>query len=423
MKTILVLFNRFGFLLLLLFFTNTVTIKAQENVKVYQVKQLQYDFKQLRKHYECSLANCYYYTGKNKIDLWFDSMYALIRPMNGMEFYQFITPIAEQLKDGHSYILPAQKDLELIAATQLVFPFDVKWTSDRLIITANYSSDTCIQIGSAIQAINGIAIDSILKQMIKHLPRDGNNLAYPHWLSTTYFRAYYGYFWGYPKSFQLTVILPNNHQLDKRVGAILKSQLNTLQVNLEPEFGIQTHIDTLNKTAVVKIKTWDNQLLKKSYHQDFKALTAEFMQQVCTSNITELVIDLRDNQGGDFHNGIFLLGYLVDQPFYYLKSISKRKRGSELTMQQVRRYNRFCRLNSVNSLHYSGHITVLVNGGSFSNSAIFCEALQRNREVQFIGSCGGNGKILSGVFDWRNEIKLHFTKIRVANANHQIITN
>jgi C-terminal processing protease CtpA/Prc len=143
--------------------------------------------------------------------------------------------------------------------------------------------------------------------------------------------------------------------------------------------------------AVLTIKTFDPDELQSLYRQDYKQVFDSVFTQIGRHQIRNLILDLRDNQGGDFPPGRALLSYLVLHPSRFLLG------GKE------------ARIIQPGAKHFKGRVFVLINGGSFSSTAIVCACLKRDRRAVgdrkavrdrralFIGEeTAGNPYIISG---------------------------
>jgi C-terminal processing protease CtpA/Prc len=158
--------------------------------------------------------------------------------------------------------------------------------------------------------------------------------------------------------------------------------------------GIVFQEEKEKNAAVLAIKTFDPDLLKSLYRQDYKRVFDSVFTQIGRHQIRNLILDLRDNQGGDFPPGRALLSYLVLHPSRFLLD------GKE------------ARIIQPGAKHFKGRVFVLMNGGSFSSTAIVCACLKRDRRALFIGEeTGGNPHIISGD---PVELILPRTKIKAA---------
>ena len=131
-------------------------------------------------------------------------------------------------------------------------------------------------------------------------------------------------------------------------------------------------------TAILTIKSFDNDLLNELYKQGFTVIDSVF-KRLRAHNTQNLLLDLRDNQGGDFETGRHLLSYLITSSSLYLTGSNESK------LLQPKENN------------FTGKLFVLINGGSFSNTGIVSACLERDRRATFIGEeSGGNKSIIYG---------------------------
>jgi hypothetical protein len=262
-------------------------------------------------------------------------------------------------------------------------PLTVYSSGNKLFVIMNCSSDSTINDGAEIKTINGIPAAEIMNQLMTRQIRDGNNETYPRWILNTYFRSYYGFTFGHPDSF--TVLFGTG--VTKSVNAISNDSIKYYRQKKYPDplngskdkQGIMLTINQVNKLADLTIKDFHDDALKNIYHQPFKKTIAAFFKTITESEVSTLIIDLRNNQGGDIENGEELLSYLLNKPFNILE------KGPSFGI-----------INPKETV-FTGKIYVLINGVSFSNSGIVSSCLQKNNRAIFIGEeTGGNRVTLNG---------------------------
>ncbi|MEO8088372.1 MAG: S41 family peptidase [Bacteroidota bacterium] len=392
-------------------------LQAQPAETQFSVTELQSDFTNLRSRYESNLANLYLYTPKQTLDNVFDSLYYNLKAMSAREFYSYITPLSSVIKDGHSNIFPGNEVTKAYNEHSKFFPFNIYWSENKLFITKNFSSDSSLHPGTEISAINGMLANKIMNYLLQRQVRDGNNDNYALWILNNYFREYYSYHFGHPEYFAMSVKSGDSIRKVK-VGAISKAVLaveKTKSGLLENSDAIEYfRHDSAANTAVFTIKTWDKANLKKEIDYVF--------QQIRQKHIDNLILDLRDNQGGNSQPAIHLLSYLLNQPFEYFTSVKSVAAHSEVTQTLKSEKWKMMGINHPQKTIYAGNLFVLINGGCFSNTGAFCLRLQFFKKGIFIGEeTGGNKVVFSGVFGLKEKIILPNTKIICDNANYQLI--
>ena len=139
---------------------------------------------------------------------------------------------------------------------------------------------------------------------------------------------------------------------------------------------------TINKqlnVATLCIRSFDNEILRSVYKQNFDGTIQKIFDQLYNAHCDNLILDVRNNQGGDFEPGKLLLSYLLRQAVKYLPGSKEAEIISP-------------RKNS-----FKGKLVVLINGGSFSSTAILCSYLDLTKRGVFIGDeTAGNKVMISG---------------------------
>ena len=407
-------------------------LEAQQDYlynQVFSKEQLQEDFLVLRSKYENSLTNLYLYQSKEQINSIFDSLYQHIEPMTERDFFNYVSPLMSIIKDGHSIILPSESTTEYHKKQSLFFPLKLYWDNKHLYLWENYSNDSSLKSGAEILSINGINADSIVGFLLNRQVRDGYNLTYPCWILNTYFRSYYNMSFGYPESYQLTIKSPDHHILKADLAGVRLDTLKNRQMywyELDPLLRNQRGIDFSMKgnTGILTLKTWDKKILKDRYHQHFETEIDHVFNDIQKNKITDLIIDLRDNQGGDSEHGDYLLGYLLDHDYQYFAGIEKLEYRNQTTEKIKSLSGPSCHVHHPKENSYKGKLYILINGGSFSNSGIFSSRLRFYQRGIFIGEeTGGNKTVLTGVFGLGGNTILPNTKLIAEKANHRILIN
>ncbi len=400
-----------------------LTLSAQPNLfgqtvdRKFSTSELQTDFKVLRNRYESNLANLYLYSSKQRLDKLFDSLYINIKPMTELEFYGYITPLSSVIKDGHSNIFVSEQATLQYNQQSKFFPFNIYWTDDKMFIIKNLSSDTTIHIGIEILSINGVSSKEVMTYLLTRQVRDGNNENYALWILNNYFREYYSYHFGHPDNYSLTIKTANSTEKKVIVTALSKQTISSNKATryLQATNATATffRIDSATNTAVFTIKTWDNKKLNKEI--DF------VFSQLQQNNIDNLILDLRDNQGGNFSPAIYLLAYLLNQPFQYFVEVKSLEENTDTTQVLKSRNRKMSGIQQPKKNPYKGKVYVLINGGCFSNTGSFCSRLEFYKRAVFIGEeTGGNKVVFSGVFGLKNKTVLPNTKIICDNSNYRI---
>lgn len=358
--------------------------------------------------------NLYLYSSREKFRHFFDSLsHSVNSSLNEFEFYKLITLTSSIVKDGHTLILPSNSFTAYHNANSKFLPFQVGLFQGNLYVKMNCTNSKLIEDGTIIDSINGTPANFITENLLNRQVRDGENSSYANWILDSYFREYYSYVFGHPNTFRIsckidnrsTVILANALTKD---SIYYYRQKNYMQFYSDSNInkGIYANYILPKHIVVLTIKDFHSEVLKNEYNQNFSAEIEKIIDDIIQNQVPNLVIDLRNNQGGDVENGVILLKYLISRPFKIVNGYQKLKNGNIIQGKGPS-----MGLHKPNKKRYHGQIYVLLNGGSFSNSVIFSSCLREYTNTIFVGTeSGGNPNVLAG---YAREFKLPNTKINV----------
>jgi C-terminal processing protease CtpA/Prc len=162
--------------------------------------------------------------------------------------------------------------------------------------------------------------------------------------------------------------------------------------------------DTLG-VALLTVKTFDNDLLKGSNQEKFKSTMRKAFYRMDTANVSNLIIDLRGNEGGDPMMEKIVLENILQEKYKISLELRAVKKG-HLESFEARTKSIWVPYFGLgnfkpNKNNYTGNVYVLVDGGSSSAAAEFAGIIRKHNRATFIGSeSGGNPVLLSGaLFD------------------------
>ncbi len=363
---------------------------------------LRRDLTFLKEKLQKNHPNLYLYTEKKQIDQLFDSLAASIRqPMTELEFYHHLTIISSIIKDGHTIILPPAKATAYHNANSQFLPYKIRVVQGRLFVEMVCTADKRIPEGAEIVSINQVAASDLLQQLMERQIRDGWNESYPRWILDQYFREYYSFHFGHPEIFDIQ-FRTGSEVKQSTIQALRKDSINYYRQAAYPGKsnekkqgqGIVYLENIESRLAWLQIKDFHQEVLRDEYKQDFRSEIRKAFQRVKESNLENLVLDLRDNQGGDIEYGVFLLSYLMPEDFSVVEGYHKVKNiDGELENTGGPSLGK----HHPAAGRFEGMLYVLINGGSFSNSGIVSATLRRHQRAIFVGEeTGGNNKVLAG---------------------------
>ena len=349
------------------------------------------------------------YASLEEINITLNQMKATLPDsMSAIQFYGHISPILSTIKDGHTMLLPPSVYLEKSNTDSLFLPLRMFNSGDKLYVELNYLPEDKIPNGSEIISINGVPAAVILNTMLNGMMRDGHNDAYARWALNWWFAEYFSYWYDHPAKYQIQFINPEGVLQNVIIDGATKEAYNeyrakrypnrsfTRTYDHKPGTAVVFTLDTIHSIVIMKIKDWDEAILKNTYHQKLRKTIDSCFDSIFLFHIQHLVIDIRDNQGGSLVNSKHVLSYLLNTSFdlvdnYYKVSNPALDAGNS---RYKKTSGENSKSNKIRKEIYTGKVYVLTNGGSFSNSGLFASTLKRNNRALFIGEETG-GSIYS----------------------------
>lgn len=465
--------RRIALLLLLLVFVQCSTIK-KDNAHLQQLipaKQLQKDVGFAHKKIQKLHPKLDYYISKEKLDYKFDSLKATInKALTPLEFYKKISPVVAAIRQGHSYVIPPQKEYtkkETKSFTQKgIGPFsqfDFTYYNEKLYVVKNKSYNKEILAGTEVVSINGIKPQELINEYYQYFSSDGFNTTFKKEMASKRLVSYFIIENGIKDSLQyvfkfndsvknITIKRFKLDSLDQKTKKVPQKKVvvdKTKQRILKKKKRIngfdktsKTFIRELNfisrdsNVALLKIRGFKGGHFRKFYKQSF----AEIRKR----NIKTLIIDIRNNGGGRLNEIIHLYSYLADSTYIFLKKSEVVSRASLFEGAYFNKGNAAVKIAKslfsplvygylfwtvhkdkdgkkyvnteakyhLNQKAYNGKLYVLINGGSFSASSILSSNLKGSKRATFVGEETG-GDYNGTVAGFMPIIELPHSKLNV----------
>jgi len=369
--------------------------------------------------------------------------------LSATEFYLILSRFTAKLKCGHtfaSYYNQKKEIQDSIFNLSDKVPFTFSLFKKQMILDKNLSEKK-LKAGSQIISINQIPVTSIIDSLLLYAKGDGSNdgkrLSDLALTGLGEFEAFDIYF---PLLFP-----PINATYELALKEIGTDTLQQVTVNcisrkerfnlMEKKYGKQlTTLDELwefkllnKKTAYLKLGTFVTYKMTLNWKKFLKTA----FDEIRSKNIPNLIIDIRDNEGGMDEVNLELAKHLASQPIAmmqrkelltyekvtddvrpYLKTWDKRFYNGEGKLVKLNngfytwKKERKSKLIKQNKNAFKGNVFLLVNEANSSATFFLTGTLQQNKRATIIGTeTGGNRKGTNGGF-------LFF--LRLPNSNLEI---
>jgi len=237
-----------------------------------------------------------------------DSLYTTFLPKvtatkSTIEYYRVLQNFYLYLRDGHTAIaLPASYRKEMSGR----LPLQIRWIEGKALVIENSSQkqgEKQIKTGDELTAVNGEALMNYIQKNVSpylhfSTPQDSIERIYRYEL----FDAKPG------DQCRLTFRTTDGKLVDQTfsfVDAESLTRLPLLQFSVLP-----------GNIGYLQLNSFGDEKIVQQFDSIFPAL----------SKTKALIIDVRNNGGGNGGNGFEILGYLTDQPFYTGKTMIRRYR-------------------------------------------------------------------------------------------------
>lgn len=389
---------------LLIFTLATTSLFAQ---KLSQ-GQLREDFGIFRKALEETHPGLCRFTTKHWFDSAFNSTLSNITDsQTQQEFYQRLAPLVAHIKCGHTKFFP-ESDVNLnrfhyFYDTTKLFPLKLFFTGNQVLIKGSYDKNLDQQWhGAELLKVNGEHIVAIEDRLMALIPADGNVISSKLLELNNYFPAWYANFINSPDSFWVDIRLKDG--TTSRIGlkpvslSAINQDFKAKQNKGNANFSLEFPYDNV---ALMKIRNF----YPLSPHDDFKKFLEQSFLQIKNKQTGNLIIDLRDNEGGMDRWGALLYSYLTDKKFRYYREL--RLSGIKYTTGPYLRKPRFfgvlkllvrkkdgkyywtkhknLNVQKPQQENYKGKVYVLINGNSYSVTAEFAAIAKSNQRALFFG--------------------------------------
>jgi hypothetical protein len=394
------------FILIFIFFTFPVSSLWSQPTLYTPIQQKQ-DFSVFRTALTEAHPGLFRYQSKKEVEEQFSSVeQQLNRNMTEEEFYRLLNPLIANIRCAHTKFHREGKPDDPYAFHQEgLFPLKLYFQNDRKVYVLNsFTDEKTVAPGSEVLRVNGQNIDEIEDLLFRQITADGHVTGSKYQELNQFFPGYYANFIGTADHFTIEYKEGGSEKTStqKLVAAVLseiipkeQSQDTVSPFHLSfPQPGI----------ALMKIDVF------VASEEEFESFLSTSFTELKNKNITHLILDLRDNEGGVDRFGAQLYSWLTDKPFRYYDHLSVasmppysfaryavlpeeldqlkafiKKQGNEYVFTQ--HPNLGMQQPEANS--FTGKLYMLQNGRSLSVTSEFAAVVRDNNRGIFIGEESG----------------------------------
>ena len=459
--------NKYFLCLLIFLLSSCASIEKynQQISKLHTPQELHEDIDLAYKKLKTLHPDLYWFISKDSLDQQFSILKNSIQqPLSSIDFYKKLAPVIASIKQGHTIVsTPLRKqtksEKKLLGKRDSPFkPFLFQKIDDKLFIKNNYGKDSTLTVGTEILSIENEPVEDLLASLQTLRTGDGYNKTFVPLIMTTYMGGYYVRTHAQKDSILITLKQSDSvyskylHAQYSKQGIAKKDTANTVTPKDKA-----TKIDKkLAKKERKKRKAWEYKYAYNKYTKEtgrvlkfmdnnsekptaylkiqsfspggYKEFYKEAFKKIDSAKSENLIIDLRNNLGGQTNSIDDLYSYLVAKDYVFLDKSKMTKRmsfvypsmhssswlintGTTVLYPLLVVYSGFkvkkldgnpyfsfkqTKPRKPKANNYKGKIYVLINGMSFSASSIISTHLKETKRATFVGEeTGGayNGTI------------------------------
>ncbi|MEN8251567.1 MAG: S41 family peptidase [Bacteroidota bacterium] len=350
--------------------------------KTYSLEDYQEDFNQMVKLLLKEHPQPYAFIDKDTFDKLVNKQYNKITETTSLaKFIWICQELVAAIKCGHCEVW--SKELYNVP-NSMVFPMNVIYVGKQLYIIDPKNNSDKLAPGDEILSINGVNVKTLRDEMFKHISVDGFNESAKQERANALFRPYSSMFFDSPSSYKISVL--KNGKVEEIILRETKklARSKTFLDNCDNQLCFDTNSE--HNTAIITIRSF-------AYYKDrfpiFKSFIDSSFQYINDNQIQDLIIDLRNNVGGDPYCGSYLLQHIATKPYIYFN-------------KQTKGYKELKKPIQPSPSKYKNKPYILINGLCFSTTGHFCAIVKENNFGIFIGdttagtyTCNDNSKIFT----------------------------
>jgi hypothetical protein len=282
--------------------------------------QLLKDFQLFQRIYEKANAGLYKYHSKQEIDSLFSANKKLIHKSTSYrEFYAIIWNVIDFTGSCHNDLTYPGSLAKELYQKKIFFPLPLKFLNNTLYSNFAYEN---IPIGSEIISINGISALQFATETSRYLSTDGKNVTGKQAFIETRLLPFYVYL-AYGELDSFTIRFKDSSGIQQAVLQSIeyKKALENHKKRFIPTYKKNNTADYSFKyldgteTGILTINTFALGGPKSEEHKNYAAFLDSVFNELKNRKNQNLIVDIRQNGGGNDPNDLILYSYLTKHNF------------------------------------------------------------------------------------------------------------
>lgn len=404
---------------------------AQQSEKKFGQNEIMQDLEYLNNSLKDAHYNLYAYTSEEDFSKNYQSVKKSITKdsITLLQATAIFQKVISVVNNGHTEIdFPGASYGNYAYSGGTIFPLEIAFENNKSLIRKNFSDNTDIKIGSEIISINGILMKDILAQIYPQVSAERTYFKNAKIEMISFPRLYWQVF-GKQDDFQIEVLSNgtiNKHSI-KAVNLIEGYEMKRTEV-----LNAKMDLKFFNESAYLNPGNFSGD------EQKYQSFIDSAFVEIIERKSKNLIIDLRNNAGGNDSFSDYLVSYFADKPFKWNSKFTLKT--SQFLKEHTRKYNDTTDIYFQNILshkdgerynfefdeyqpqpkqkRFTGSVYVLVNRQSHSQSAVTASQIQDYKFGTIVGEETGDFPTL---YASQFQYTLPNTKIAVKVSKGQIV--
>jgi C-terminal processing protease CtpA/Prc len=283
--------------------------------------------------------------------------------MGDLELFRVLSPVVAAARCGHTGIRLSAAANAFLRSQARALPVRVRFIRERLFLLDPLNVQG-IPVGAEITGINDRSTREIHDLLLKGIGADGENVTRKYAVLNATFNEGYQLLVETPDRFTIRFVDPGEGTEQSVTTA------GTTRVALDAQGRVSSppYSSTFDAPdiATLTVRTFTQS------PEQFKAFLEQFFTAAKDHHVSTLILDLRENWGGDPWTSSALYTYLIREPSPYFE---------EGTLY----YGALTRPLPPAATAFQGRLLVLAGGASFSSTGHLCSLLRFHGLATFIG--------------------------------------
>ncbi|MEL7191656.1 MAG: S41 family peptidase [Bacteroidota bacterium] len=303
---------------------------GQPHRNIFSRQDVQADLKTLHEVLPQAHVDPFAYTQEETFDAIYERLQEEVQQdsLSLKEAHLILQPLVSSLNNGHTEIdFPKEAYIAYAQGGGTLFPLEIVFEEGKYLVRENHSSDPTMKVGEEVTHINGRSMDDIL---VAIYPQSSAERTYfKHAKIELYtFPRYYWLVFGEEASFEIKI----RHADTVRIHTVAAVEvIEGFERKHQAILNAQMKCYFIDSTAYLNPGNFSGDFEK---YQQFIDSSFSVINKAGSEN---LILDFRNNGGGNDDFSDYLISYIADQPFYWCSRY--RIKTSDWLKAHVRKYN------------------------------------------------------------------------------------